>query len=311
MTDRSEVLAVGSAAIDHCYALSNLPGPDESAHVLASEERFGGVAANVASALVRFDRDSGVLARVGDDPAGERIARDLADREVITDRLQRGTDEHSTYCLVFRDREGRRSIVAGGESAQALRLRPADVTAIRGARAVFVDAYVPDGVTRTIVAEARKGEFVLAFDLAGPMAEFTHRGIDRGTIDDLVPIADLLVANEAAIRSYLGVEPREAAAELRERGLQRGTITLGSRGALLIDEAGTIATPAFEVEATDTTGAGDVFTAGLLHAWELGDREKAAAGRFAAAAAALSCTATGARGRLPTVEDIEAFLASR
>ena len=68
--------------------------------------------------------------------------------------------------------------------------------------------------------------------------------------------------------------------------------------------------PAFDVDAEDTTGAGDVFTAGLIHTWLLRNGSVRDAGRFAAAAAALSCTSKNARGQLPTATDVRAFLAS-
>jgi ribokinase/sulfofructose kinase len=69
--------------------------------------------------------------------------------------------------------------------------------------------------------------------------------------------------------------------------------------------------PAFDVDVVDETGAGDAYVAGLIDAWLLGDRDPTAAGRFAAATAALACTAVGARGDQPTAERVEAFLDRR
>jgi sugar/nucleoside kinase (ribokinase family) len=65
--------------------------------------------------------------------------------------------------------------------------------------------------------------------------------------------------------------------------------------------------PAFIVNATDTTGAGDVFRAGfiygLLQGYNLGDIV-----RFASAAAAASCTREGAMSSVPTPADVEHLL---
>jgi sugar/nucleoside kinase (ribokinase family) len=65
--------------------------------------------------------------------------------------------------------------------------------------------------------------------------------------------------------------------------------------------------PGFEVHAVDTTGAGDVFRGGfifgLLQEWPV-DR----ALRFANAAAAVSCTRTGALDGVPGREDVERLL---
>ena len=43
-------------------------------------------------------------------------------------------------------------------------------------------------------------------------------------------------------------------------------VTLGERGAMALDDQGMHHAPAFQVEAVDTTGAGDVFRAGFLYA---------------------------------------------
>jgi sulfofructose kinase len=68
------------------------------------------------------------------------------------------------------------------------------------------------------------------------------------------------------------------------------------------------ASPAYQVPVTDTTGAGDIFHAGfiygLLQDWPL-DRQL----DFACAAAALNCTAAGARGGIGPVEAIEDLMA--
>ena len=67
--------------------------------------------------------------------------------------------------------------------------------------------------------------------------------------------------------------------------------------------------PAFEVEAVDTTGAGDVFRAGFIYAL-LREWPTEEILRFANAAAAVSCTRLGALGGIPALEEVEALVAS-
>ncbi|MFC7081713.1 carbohydrate kinase family protein [Halorussus caseinilyticus] len=297
---RLDAIAVGSAVVDRVYGLTNLPEPDGGAFVRDESTAIGGVAANVAAALARLGRETGVVSRVGDDDAADRILTDLRNRGIDARRVRRGNpDEQTSYSLILRDPDGKRMIVAGGESVPNLRLTDADRDYLRRADLAFTSAYAPDPVVSDLVAAASDpGDFPpLVFDLAGPLSELEDRATRPETIDALLPVCDCFVANEVSARSYLGADPREAVAQLRERGVTRAALTRGTDGALLLTEDDEILDiPAFEVETADTTGAGDAFTAGLVHGWLLGNRSPEEAGRFAAATAALNCTAENARG---------------
>ncbi|WP_435349722.1 carbohydrate kinase family protein [Haloarchaeobius sp. HRN-SO-5] len=302
------VVTVGSAVLDRIYPVTNLPDPDGGAFARDERTAAGGVAANVAVALGRLGRETGVVSRVGRDDDGDRVLASLADEGVEATRVARG-DERSSYTMILRDDDGHRMIVAGGESVPALRLDDADVDYCRDADAVFTSAYAPDSVVSRLVDAAREDDFPpLVFDLAGPLAELEGRGTRPETIDGLLSVVDCFVSSEVPLRSYLGRDGHDAAAELRERGVARAALTRGEDGALLIDGDEVLDVPAFEVDAVDTTGAGDAFSAGLVDAWLLDGEPVGAAGRFAAAVAAENCTGEGARGGLPSRDVVEARL---
>ncbi|WP_232700312.1 carbohydrate kinase family protein [Halobacterium wangiae] len=297
------VVAVGSAVLDRVYGLSNLPEPDGGAFVRDYEERAGGVAANVACALSALDHDASVVSRVGDDDAADRVLASLADWNVDATGVRRG-DEDSSYCLILRGPDGDRMIVAGGDSVPQLRLDEADRERCRDADCVFTSAYAPDAVVSELVAMRETGEIsALVFDLAGPISELEGRGATRETIDSAAATVDLFVTNEVAARSYLDCGPRAAVEALSAAGADRVAVTVGSDGAYLGDGE-VVHVGADERDVVDTTGAGDAFTAALVHAWLLGERSAEAAGRIAAAAAAQNCTAAGARGALAARDDL-------
>lgn len=307
----ARVVAVGSAVLDRVYALSNLPEPDGGAFVREYTERAGGVAANVACALAELDHDTAVVSRIGDDDAGDRVLASLADRSVDADGVRRGEDATS-YTLILRGPDGGRMIVAGGDSVPGLRLTDADRRRLREADCVFTSAYAPDRVVSDLLDMRERGEVAaLAFDLAGPLSELDGRGATPEAIDSAAETADLFVTNEVAARSYLDCGPAEAASYLRDAGADRIAVTVGADGAYLAasdeNDGAVQQVPAPDVDVTDTTGAGDAFTAALVHAWVLGDRDAAAAGRVAAAAAAQNCTSEGARGALPSPADVSSI----
>lgn len=337
-----EIVAVGSAVVDRTYALTNLPEPDGGAFVRERSDGVGGVAANVASALATLGRETGIVTRLGEREAAD-IEAALQESSLDTRRVRTGPEE-SSYSMILRGPDGDRMVLAGGESVPNLRLDDADIEYASGANAVFTSAYAPDAVVSDLVRARERGSVsMLAFDLAGPLAELEGRATTPETVERLLPVVDLFVVGEVAARSFLGTEAREAVAALERRGVRRAAVTRGEAGALLLENGdesetetengdgnggesgegdgsgatgtrdGSVVTdvPAFEVSVADTTGAGDAFTAGLIDAWLLRGESAATAGRFAAAGAALNCTAEGARGGVPTRDEVRAFAGER
>ena len=88
----------------------------------------------------------------------------------------------------------------------------------------------------------------------------------------------------------------------------------GERGVTLLEAGGSQVemhhVPAFNVSVVDTTGAGDVLHAALIAAWLIRGQRAVDAGRFASAAAALSCQDWGVRASLPTRKEVEALAAT-
>ncbi|KTG30312.1 carbohydrate kinase family protein [Haloferax profundi] len=302
-----DVVTVGTAVIDHIYSLSNLPEPDGGAFAREHTTDVGGVAANVASGLAEFGNKTGVITRLGVDSADE-IEDDLQARGLDCSRIRSGPEE-SSYTLILRGPDGKRMIVAGGQSVPNLRLDDQDIEYASDASVVFTSAYAPDEVVSRLVSARERGEIsTLVFDLAGPLSELEGRGTTPETIDRLLSIVDLFVVGEVAARSYFGGGAEEAISTLIQQNTTRAAITQGRDGALLLEGETVTEVPAFDVAVNDTTGAGDTFTAGLIHMWLLGDYSAEDAGRFAAATAALNCTEMGARGHLPSESEVWEFL---
>jgi sugar/nucleoside kinase (ribokinase family) len=94
---------------------------------------------------------------------------------------------------------------------------------------------------------------------------------------------------------------------LRHDGLL--CVTLGGHGAMLLDGHRFHHVAGLRVPVVDTTGAGDVFRGAFIYALLRGDAPPDIV-RFANAAAALSCSRAGAMSSVPTVDEVEAGLAS-
>ncbi|MCY1456554.1 Ribokinase [compost metagenome] len=89
---------------------------------------------------------------------------------------------------------------------------------------------------------------------------------------------------------------------LRELGATKVILTLGEQGVLFADARGCEHFPAAQVQAVDTTAAGDTFVGGFAAALVQGKSERQAIA-FGQAAAALSVTRAGAQPSIPYLEE--------
>ncbi|HEY2439328.1 MAG TPA: sugar kinase [Solirubrobacteraceae bacterium] len=98
---------------------------------------------------------------------------------------------------------------------------------------------------------------------------------------------DYLLPNEEQVLALTGADELAGGCRaLLERGVGCIAATCGGDGAVVIGGGETVAVPAFAVNAVDTTGCGDAFSAGFLRALALG-RDRAAAARLGCAVAGL------------------------
>ena len=129
-----------------------------------------------------------------------------------------------------------------------------------------------------------------------------------------LPLAliDYFIINETEGEALTGkTEPSEICdAVLDQYPHSAVVLTLGPAGVLFRTADRNLSQPAYPVETVDTTGAGDTFT-GYFLATLMKTKQVELALQTAAAAAALSVTQPGAATSIPTLHDVNQFLAAR
>jgi sulfofructose kinase len=120
----------------------------------------------------------------------------------------------------------------------------------------------------------------------------------------------LITSRDIPARLTKESDLRKSLPAVREKlGCKLTAATLGQDGALAWDGTQFHYAAAYRVDPVDTTGAGDVFHAGFIYALLQGwPRQKQL--DFACTAAALNCTALGARGGIQSVQAIEQLMAN-
>ncbi|MEU7306011.1 ribokinase [Streptomyces sp. NPDC007206] len=296
-----DLLVVGSANADLVVAVERRPGPGET--VLGSDLAVhpGGKGANQAVAAARLGARTALLARVGDDAHGRMLLDSQRAAGVDTTGVLTG-GAPTGVALITVDPSGDNSIVVSpGANA---RLTPQDVKAaaglLRASRVVSAQLEVPlETVVEVVRGLAPGSRFVLNPSPPRPLP------------DEVVAACDPLIVNEHEAKVILGdtvtgETPEDWARALLARGPRSVVVTLGGEGALVANRDATTRIAPVTVDAVDTTGAGDAFTAALAFGLGAGVGLEVAAA-YAARVGALAVTRRGAQDSYPTAEEVDAL----
>ena len=301
---KARILVIGSTNTDMVIETSTLPSAGQT--VLGGIFRMtpGGKGANQAMAAARAGADVVFLSAVGDDALGQESRERLAAAGIETRYIVTKADEQSGVALIMLDEQGENLIaVAPGangrlEIADLVRAAPAFLET----RLLIMQLEIPVGTVEWAAAYAQKLGCPVMLNPAPMPAD--------GLSDKLLSCVDILTPNEGELRILApdAATLPDAAASVLARGPKLLVVTQGRQGATVFSTEEPFHLPAFPVQAIDTVGAGDCFSAALGVAWAEGQSLPLAM-RFAAAAAALSTTVAGAQQAMPEREIIERFLA--
>jgi len=282
----------------------------------------GGAPANVAVGVARLGGEAAFVGKVGDDPFGRFLVATLAAAGVDTRGIRYDSEARTGLAFVSLTATGERDFVFYRHPSADMRLRPEELPA------TLIDscAVCHFGSISLIAEPCRSAHLAAAERARVAGARITYDpnlrpplwpslAHARSAILDFLPQAHWVKVSEEEAEFLLGPGSPPAWAEaLLARGPELVCITLGASGCYLATPHASASVPGFAVDVVDTTGAGDAFVAALLvqGATEapLDDAEwLTAAGRFACAAGALTCTRKGAIPALPRRDEVVALLA--
>ena len=285
--------------VDHFHA------PGETVHAQSLFMEPGGKGYNQAVAAARLGAKVACLTALGDDADGRACALRL-EREGVTP-IPVIKDAPTAYAAILTDRGGENRVtVYPGASAL---LTGQDVTgrfsqAVREARMLLLTQEIPEEAFAALFGLAQEAGVPVVLNPA-PYAPWA------------VPFAAkaaLITPNLSEAQALLGLpsdpdaDPLAIGKSLRAAGFSRAVVTLGSRGALVVDgDEPPRVLAAQPVKAVDTTGAGDCFNAALCVRLLAGD-DLSLAARFAVRASALSVTRPHVLDAMPRLSEVDDFV---
>jgi sulfofructose kinase len=264
----SNIWVLGTASWDLIYQIDQIPAAGGRATARWVGRRPGGSTGNVARALGSAGHQVHLLTWAGADDVGTALLDELASWNVATDHVLRH-GSCTPQALVFVNDAERTIVVLDQEHPELLAVPYSELD---GADGVFVGNYAD--FEQQLPAFLRRSS---ALVMTAPPPKVTSDWF-----------AHIIVGSQTEYQERWLLSPYEELRKLAGTQLQWVVVTQGELGATAYGPTAVLKIVPVKAKVRDTTGAGDSFTAGLLHALLQG-HELATAGRLAAywAAAAL------------------------
>lgn len=299
-----KILVVGSINMDLVTVTEKTPKIGETVLGRTFSQIPGGKGANQAVAMARLKADVSMIGRVGTDSFGDTLIDGMKKDGLGVEGIEKVEGVSTGIASIVVDDSAHNSIIV--VPGANFEITKEDIDR-------HIDLYKEADI---IVHQLETPIDVVAYSME------VSKKIGKTTIlnpaparelsDEMIANVDYLIPNETELELISGMEVKTdedvkaASRILMDKGVKKLIVTLGSKGAMYIDENETKVVKAYKVTAVDTTAAGDSFIGGLTTGIAKGlTIEKAM--EFATKVGALTVTKAGAQTSLPTLEEVENF----
>jgi len=300
------ILVIGSANMDLMARADKIPDGGETLMGTHYEYLPGGKGANAALTVAQIGGDCIFAAKLGKDINGGKLAQYYDSCGIDTRFISQTYDAKTGLAIVLVDEaSGENRIVVYPGANMAITDDDVDYALTCYPDALFMQFEIPTQAVITATKIANKRGIPIFIDAGPASPDFPLE--ELGELEVFSP-------NESETYAYTGIKPQgqesclRACMKLMERVKARYIVLkLGSRGAFIYDGIYCAYKQSIEVNAVDTTAAGDVFTSAMTYEL-LRCRDINRAVEFGNIAAALSVTRPGASSSIPTMDEIRDFI---
>jgi ribokinase len=263
--DMPSIVALGDINVDVLMDVPAYPTPGGEALTERILTQLGGSAANTAVVLSRLGLEVRLIARVGGDAWGQIAREQLAETGVSLEFVQQDATNPTGMMFTVVTPDGERTMFGQRGANRELDAALISSDALGGVDLLYLSGYaLLEAPQREAAARAvelaRQRKLPVVLDTAYLPAIEVPRELRK-----LLPVLDACILGLPEALALLGEEePELAAAALSRAGVPLAAVKLGRQGCLLADASASHFIPAFPVQAVDTTGAGDAFTAGVI-----------------------------------------------
>lgn len=298
------ILVVGSLNADLVVRAPRFPQPGETISGDDLNIIPGGKGANQAVAAARLGANVSMLGRVGKDNFSDFLLENLKQNKVDSTLIQRDNSSTGTAIIIV-DSNGQNSIVLSSGANSNVSVADVDNIPFTNYQLLLLQLEIPLPTVLRAAQRAKENNARVVLNPA-PAKELP---------DELIALADFIIPNETELSLLTKqkvsdiASAQSAARNLLGRGAKNVVVTLGSKGALVVNTETSKHVETYQVEVVDTTAAGDAFIGGFATSL-LENKSLEDAVRFGCACGALAVTKFGAQPSLPTKEEVEKLISS-
>jgi ribokinase len=295
MTGR-RITVIGSINMDLVTRTTQIPKVGETVLGQSFHTIPGGKGANQAVAAARLGADVTMIGAVGDDSFGRTLVDHLTKQGINTKNIMevKGVST-GVASIVLSKADNSIIVVPGANNYITPEVIEEHEDRIKNSSILLVQLEIPlESVIRCV--ELAKKHGILTILNPAPIQKLPK---------ELLEMVDYVTPNEH--EQALLFNSIDGTDQELEKLKEKCIVTKGSKGVMIFKNGEKIEIPSIQVEAVDTTGAGDSFNGALAYAFCEG-LEIEEACRFANVVGAISVTKLGAQTGMPTKKEVEEFL---
>ncbi len=237
-------------------------------------EASGGSAGNTAAGIGSFGGAVAYLGKVADDQLGEIFRHDIRALGITFDTAPLAGTPPTARSMILVTPDGERSMNTYLGACVELDPADVDVDVVKNAKVTYFEGYLWDppkakDAIRLAATEAHAAGREVAMTLSDAFCVDRYRSeflelMRSGTVD-------IVFANESELLSLYETEDFDAALELLRTDTKLAAVTRSEHGSVIIRGEETVKVDALPIQQlVDTTGAGDLYAAGVLYGYTRG-----------------------------------------
>lgn len=294
----AKVVVIGLSGESIFLRVDMLPNPGMTTHANQYHIEPGGKGYNQAVACKKMGVDVSYLTKVGKDAYG-KYCQEYMERLGIKGSFMIDESKNTALAMILTDCKGENEVIVYPGASSCLTAN--DVVhfekEISSAQVLLLQYELPMDVIEKAMQIAKKNNILILLNPA-PAKISNPTFLEQ---------ADIVIPNLEEAKQLCQLPDTIAIEEigpfLQEKVNNQWIVTLGKEGCVYIKKGYHRYYTSLKVNALDTTGAGDVFNAGIASSIALGD-SIAEAIQFATVASSISVTKQYVMNAIPTIEEI-------